>query len=72
LIGPRNVGVTDAGALDVYRQRFIEGLPQRPLADEAADARALYHVLAEIGGAELVGPSRDLDRGTFYGGGRSE
>lgn len=72
LIGPRNVRVTDAGALDVYRQRFIEGLPQRPLADEAADARALYHVLAEIGGAELVGPSRDLDRGTFYGGGRSE
>jgi NitT/TauT family transport system substrate-binding protein len=37
-----------------------------------ADARALYRVLAEIGGTDLVGPSRDLDPGTFYGAGRSE
>ena len=70
-LAPR-IGVTDAGALDVYRRRFLEGLPQRPLADEVADARALYHVLAEIGGTDLVGPSRDLDPGTFYGAGRSE
>ena len=28
--------------------------------------RALYRVLAEIGGAELVGPARELDAGTFY------
>jgi NitT/TauT family transport system substrate-binding protein len=42
------------------------------LADEVADAQALYHVLAEVGGAELVGPSRDLDPGTFYGTGSSQ
>jgi NitT/TauT family transport system substrate-binding protein len=66
------IGVTDAGALDVYRRRFVEGLPQRPLTDEVADARTLYQVLAEIGGADLVGPSRDLDPGTFYGAGRTE
>jgi len=39
---------------------------RRPLADEEADARAIYLVLAEIGGAELVGPARELPVGTFY------
>jgi NitT/TauT family transport system substrate-binding protein len=70
-LAPR-IGVTEPHALDVYRRRFLEGIPQRPLADEVADAQALYHVLAEIGGVELVGPSRDLDPGTFYGAGRSK
>jgi NitT/TauT family transport system substrate-binding protein len=70
-LAPR-VGATNALALDVYRQRFLEGVPQRRLADEVADAQALYHVLAEVGGAELVGPSRDLDPGTFYGTGSSQ
>ena len=37
---------------------------RRPLAEEEADARALYLVLAEIGGAELVGPARELAPGT--------
>ena len=64
-LAPR-IGVTDAGALDVYRRRFLEGLPQRPLADEVADARALYHVLAEIGGTDLVGPSRDRSRHVLW------
>ena len=53
-------------ALDIYRRRFLEGIPHRPLADEQADAQALYRVLAEIGGADLVGPARELDPGTFY------
>jgi NitT/TauT family transport system substrate-binding protein len=70
-LAPR-VRATNALVLDVYRQRFLEGLPQRPLADEVADAQALYHVLAEVGGVELVGPSHDLDPGTFYGAGSSE
>ncbi len=70
-LAPR-IGVSDANALDVYRRRFIEDIPHRPLADEEADARALYHVLAEIGGADLVGPARELDPGTFYGAAPSE
>ena len=70
-LAPR-IGATKPGALDVYRQRFLEGIPRRPLADEAADAKTLYRVLADIGGAELVGPSRDFDPGIFYGAGRSE
>jgi NitT/TauT family transport system substrate-binding protein len=70
-LAPR-IGATNPRALEMYRQRFLEGIPQRPLADEVADAQALYHVLAEVGGAELVGPSRDLDPGTFFSAGRSQ
>ena len=64
-LSPR-IRVTDASALAIYRQRYGEGIVRRPIADEEADARALYRVLAEIGGAELVGPARELAAGTFY------
>ena len=47
-------------------QRYREGIVRRPLAEEEADARGLYRVLAEIGGAELVGPADELAPGTFY------
>ena len=36
------------------------------MAEEVADARALYRVLAEVGGTQLVGSARELDAGTFY------
>jgi NitT/TauT family transport system substrate-binding protein len=71
LLAPR-VGVHDAKGLEIYRQRYLEGIPHRPVADEAADAQALYKVLAEIGGADLVGPARELDPGTFYRAGPGE
>jgi NitT/TauT family transport system substrate-binding protein len=64
-LAPR-IGVRDADALAIYRQNYSEGIVRRPIADEEADARALYRVLAEVGGADLVGPARELDRGTFY------
>jgi NitT/TauT family transport system substrate-binding protein len=64
-LAPR-IGVSDANALSIYRQRYREGIVRRPLAEEEADARALYLVLAEVGGAELVGPARELAPGTFY------
>jgi len=64
-LAPR-IGVSDRAALAIYRQRYGEGIVRRPLAEEEADARALYSVLAEVGGTELVGPARELDRGTFY------
>jgi NitT/TauT family transport system substrate-binding protein len=60
------IGVTDAASLDIYRKRYSEGIPRRPIADEERDASGLYHVLAEAGGAELVGPAREMDKGTFY------
>lgn len=70
-LAPR-IGVSDSAALDIYRRRYIEGIPKRPLGDEAADARALYRVLADIGGPNLVGPAHELAPGTFYGAGPGE
>ena len=64
-LAPR-IRVTDLDALAIYRQRYGEGIVRRSLAEEEADAGALYLVLAEIGGAELVGPARELAAGTFY------
>ncbi len=60
------IGVSDSAGLEIYRKRYSEGIPRRPVADEERDAIRLYRVLAEIGGAELVGPARELDKGTFY------
>jgi NitT/TauT family transport system substrate-binding protein len=59
-------GAPDQATLHAYRDRYREGIPHRPIADEEADARVLYHVLAEIGGRDLVGPSPELEPGTFY------
>jgi NitT/TauT family transport system substrate-binding protein len=64
-LAPR-IGVRDTATLAIYRQRYGEGIVRRPVAEEEADARALYRVLAEVGGAELVGPARELAAGTFY------
>jgi len=58
--------ISDVNALAIYRQRYSEGIVRRSLAEEEADARALYLVLADIGGAHLVGPARELPPGTFY------
>jgi len=64
-LAPR-IRVTDPSTLAIYRQRYGEGIVRRPLAEEEDDARALYLVLADVGGAELVGPARELAPGTFY------
>ena len=70
-LAPR-VGATGPSALDVYRKRYLEGIPRRSPAAELADAKTLYRVLAEIGGTDLVGPARELDPATFYTTGSSE
>jgi NitT/TauT family transport system substrate-binding protein len=64
-LAPR-IGESDPRALAILRQRYSEGIPRRPIADEAADAQGLYHILADIGGADLVGPGLELDAGSFY------
>lgn len=56
----------DDAALAVYRQRYLEGVPKRSIAEEAADARILYRRLAEIGGEKLVGKAKELDTALFY------
>ncbi|MBV8793463.1 MAG: ABC transporter substrate-binding protein, partial [Hyphomicrobiales bacterium] len=62
----------DDAALEVYRQRYLEGVPKRTIAEEAADARVLYRRLAEIGGEELVGKAKELDAALFYDPATSE
>ena len=64
-LAPR-IGVSDHAGLQIYRRRYSEGIPHRAIQDEERDAIALYRVLADVGGAELVGPARELANGTFY------
>jgi NitT/TauT family transport system substrate-binding protein len=59
-------GAPDTATLRAYRDRYREGIPRRPIADEEADAVILFRVLAAAGGSELVGPARELEPGTFY------
>ena len=56
----------DDAALALYRKRYLEGAVKRPVADEAADARTLFHALADVGGKDLVGGAADLDPNLFY------
>lgn len=62
----QRIGAKDKTTLDLYRKRYVAGVPKGSLTDEEADAAALYRVLAEIGGEKLVGPGKTLDPGTFY------
>jgi NitT/TauT family transport system substrate-binding protein len=59
-------GVSDAAALKILRDRYRAGIPRRPIAEEEADARVLYGVLARLGSAELVGPAPELAPGVFF------
>jgi NitT/TauT family transport system substrate-binding protein len=52
--------------LETLRDRYREGIPTRPIAEEAADAAKLYHVLAEIGGERLVGKATEMAPGTYW------
>lgn len=67
----QRIGPKDAATLAIYRKRYVAGVPKRSVAQEEADASALYRVLAEIGGEKLVGPGKTLDPGTFYKGGEA-
>lgn len=58
----------DGKTLQTLRDRFREGIPSRSAADEEADARTLYRLLAGIGGEKLVGPSMELVEGTYWPG----
>ena len=59
-------GTADPVLLQTYRKRYRDGIPRRSIADEEADARVLYRVLAKVGGRDLVGPAPELSPGTFY------
>lgn len=55
--------------LETLRDRYREGIPGRPIAEEEADAARLYKVLAGIGGEKLVGGATAMAPGTFWRGG---
>lgn len=56
--------------LEKLRDRYREGIPRRPVAEEEADAARLFRVLAEIGGEKLIGSAPDMAPGTFWRGTR--
>jgi NitT/TauT family transport system substrate-binding protein len=62
----RLTGAADAEALKIYRERYREGIPRRPIDAEEADSRALFRVLAMQGGPGLVGGATALEPGTYF------
>jgi len=58
----------EGAELEKLRDRYREGIPQRPIAEDEADAAKLYRVLAEIGGEKLVGSAQTMADGTFWTG----
>jgi NitT/TauT family transport system substrate-binding protein len=64
----KELGIADPKELALYRKSYTEGIPTRPVEAEAADAAALYRVMRDIGGPELVGAASELNPGTFYRG----
>src|SRR5262245_8269993 len=60
------VGARDTSSLSIYRDRYRQGIPSRPIDSEEKDASVLYRVLLELGGTALVGEGGELSPGTFY------
>ena len=58
--------LVEDSALEIYRKRYVEGLPKRPVAEEAKDAQALYRAIVAVGGSDLVGGAPRLDVGLFF------
>jgi NitT/TauT family transport system substrate-binding protein len=65
-LGESGVIKDKGAALTTLRDRFREGIPARPVADEIKDAGLLYGVLAELGGTKLVGQSTTMADGTYW------
>jgi len=53
---------------EALRRRFREGIPERQVTSEEADAKILYQFLRELGGTKLVGSGTELAPGTFWHG----
>lgn len=53
---------------ETLRARWREGIPHRPVTQEAADTAAVYAYLAKVGGADLVGDATTMSEGTFWSG----
>jgi NitT/TauT family transport system substrate-binding protein len=58
----------DDATFETLKRRFVEGIPQRSISAEEADAARLYALLAELGGAKLVGAAKTLPDGLYWTG----
>jgi NitT/TauT family transport system substrate-binding protein len=63
---PLMAAAEDQATFEAYRTIGRSTVPRRSIDDEEADARKLFRTLAQIGGAELVGPSKELDEHLYY------
>jgi NitT/TauT family transport system substrate-binding protein len=52
--------------LEAFMRRYREGIVKHWGAEQQAQAAELYKVLAELGGAKLVGTGTELAPGTFW------
>ena len=60
-------------ALEIYRKRYSEGIPRRPVADEESRRpRALSACSPSSAAPKLVGTAKELDPGTFYDPGKAD
>jgi len=59
------LGLAD-DVLETYRKRYSDGVPRRPVAEEAEDAKALYRAIVASGGRGLVGDAKELDASLFF------
>ncbi len=55
---------------NALKRRYREGIPERSVAENEADAKVLYQFLRELGGEKLVGSATELAPGTFWHGGK--
>ena len=59
--------IKDEGkALTTLRDRYRDGIPARPAADEEEDAARLFEVLARVGGEKLTGGETKMQPGTYW------
>jgi NitT/TauT family transport system substrate-binding protein len=69
LMAENDPSFTDA-TFEALRRRYREGIPERSVAENEADAKVLYQFLRELGGEKLVGPGTELAPDTFWHGER--
>ena len=70
-IRPKMKAKNDA-IFETLKAAFLEGIPQCFGQDEKLAAKATFAILAELGGATLVGKSTQLSEGTFWNGYRDK
>lgn len=60
------MGAENDAVFASLKSRYREGIPNRPVVEEERDTEAVYRYLAKTGGEDLVGPAKEMARGTFW------